>query len=80
MGRTLRGPGASAEEFVFDSEEFARQIAFRSVELNTGAILTAQNSDFDTLFEQEPVGHGGETRFSTKGVVVGERLRSKAIG
>ncbi len=78
MNKTLKTPAAANTQFVFDAEEFERQIAFRSVELDTGAILTAQNGDFDNIFQQEPVGGEGQVRYSTTGVVVGERLRSRA--
>jgi hypothetical protein len=78
MNQTLKTPAAATTQFVFDAEEFGRQIAFRSVELDSGAILTAESGDFDRVFEQEAVDDGGRVRYSTTGVVVGQRLRSRA--
>lgn len=67
-------PGLINERFRFDAQEFARQVPYRSVELDSGAILTADASNFDEVFDQEPVGEGGQTRFSTTGRVVTEKL------
>jgi hypothetical protein len=75
MNRHIRNPAVLTEQFVFDGDEFSRQIAYRSVELDSGAILTAQASDFDEVFEQEPSDADGVVRFSTAGRVVGENLR-----
>jgi hypothetical protein len=64
------------ESFKFDAVEFKRNIAFRSVELHNGGILTAEASRFDDVFKQEPAGHAhGEVRITTQGRVVDERLR-----
>lgn len=64
------------ESFKFDAGEFKRHIAFRSVELNNGGILTAEASRFDEVFTQEPAGQAdGEVRITTQGRVVDERLR-----
>lgn len=70
----LRNPETSRERFVFAPVEFSRQIAFRSIELSSGAILTAQAAEFDQIFHQEVLGDGA-IRFSTTGTPVGERLR-----
>lgn len=79
MTNSLRSPVALTERFVFSAEEFERQVAFRSVELDSGAILTAQTGDFERVFEREDLdGDGHRTRFSTIGTVVGDRLRTKA--
>jgi hypothetical protein len=78
MNQTLKTPASATTQFVFDAEEFDRQIAFRSVELDSGAILTAESGDFDKVFQQEPVDGGRRVRYSTTGIVVGERLRSRA--
>ena len=76
MNQALKTPQTANEQFIFNADEFARQVAFRSVELDSGVILTAQNGDFDSVFEQEDLGDGN-VRFTTTGHVVGERLRSK---
>jgi hypothetical protein len=70
----LRNPETARERFRFAPDEFSRQIAFRSVELESGAVLTAQAGDFDRVFQQEALGDG-RVRFSTTGVPVSEKLR-----
>lgn len=68
------------ESFKFDADEFRRNIAFRSVELNNGGILTAEASRFDQVFTQEPAGKsGGEIRITTQGRIVDERLRKAKL-
>ncbi|THD77128.1 MAG: hypothetical protein E7812_14330 [Phenylobacterium sp.] len=72
--RQLKNPATAQEQFIFAADEFHRQIAYRSVELNSGAILTAQAADFDRVFQREDL-DAGLVRFSTLGVPVDERLR-----
>jgi hypothetical protein len=72
--RQLRNPATAGETFMFAAEEFSRQVAFRTVELSSGAMLTAQAADFDTVFNIEELGDGS-VRYSTTGTLVGERLR-----
>ena len=68
------------ESFKFDADEFKRHVAFRSVELNNGGILTAEASQFDKVFTQEPAGQSdGEVRITTQGRVVDERLRKAKV-
>ena len=68
------------ESFKFDADEFKRHVAFRSVELNNGGILTAEASRFDDVFTQEPAGQSdGEVRITTQGRVVDERLRKAKV-
>jgi hypothetical protein len=78
MDAALRTEAAANERFVFRNEEFARHIVYRSIELDSGAILTAENAEFDEVFEQEPADGAGRVKFSTVGAVVQERLRGKA--
>jgi hypothetical protein len=69
-----------SESFKFDAEEFKRHIAFRSVELSNGAILTAEASRFENVFKQEPAGPADrEVRITTQGRVVDERLRRAKV-
>jgi len=62
--------------FRFDQGEFSRHIAYKSVELDNGALLSAQVSRFDECFDTE-VSDADPTivTFSTSGKVVEERLR-----
>lgn len=64
-----------ADNFRFSAEEFTRQLPFRTVELNSGAMLTAHSARFDHIFEQVVVDEAEkEVRFSTTGRVVAEKL------
>ena len=66
------------DTFRFDRDEFERQLAYRSVELDNGAILTSENSTFASVFTQETMDTDGQRpriRFSTEGRVVDELLR-----
>lgn len=60
------------EQFRFDAPEFARQVPFRSVQLDSGAILTADARKFDEVFEHEDVPDG--VRYFTTGKVVSDKL------
>ncbi|WP_278487193.1 hypothetical protein [Achromobacter insolitus] len=66
-------PQLANERFRFDAQEFARHLAYKQVELDNGAVLTAPADRFDQVFS--------ETRrqdahtFTTSGTVIDERLK-----
>ncbi len=63
--------------FRFDGDEYKSVIAYKSVELNNGAMLTAQSANFDSVFRQEFTdGKKDEVKFTTKGKVVNEKLKT----
>lgn len=65
-----------AESFQFDPKEFAHHIAFRSVELDNGGVLTAEASRFDDVFQHELVAQDGKrVRYITEGEIIDQRLR-----
>ncbi|MGO7219356.1 hypothetical protein ACCT02_14720 [Rhizobium ruizarguesonis] len=65
----------AADNFLFDTAEFTKQLPYRTVELDSGAMLTAHSADFDEVFDQQEVDDGdGKIRFTTTGTVVGEKL------
>jgi len=70
--REMPHAGVAAERFRFNADEFARQVPFKTVELSSGAILTASATDFDEVFEREEV--EGGVRYSTVGRIVTEKL------
>jgi len=74
MNQNVRNPVTLNERFVFTDEEFAREITFRSVVLDTGAVLTAHAAEFDDVFRIQEL-DGGRVEISTTGVIVNERLR-----
>ncbi|MBM7049252.1 hypothetical protein [Rhizobium lusitanum] len=63
------------DNFQFDATEFTKQLPYRTVELDNGAMLTADAASFDKVFEHTPVEEGADKiRFSTVGSVVSEKL------
>ena len=72
-----RTPEIAAEAFQFDLEEYQGFIAFRSVDLDNGATLTAPSSEFDSVFRQETVNEAERrVQFATEGTIVNERLKA----
>jgi hypothetical protein len=91
LGHAMRREEVMHETFQFDRSVFDQHIAYRSVELDNGAVLTADNANFDDIFRQRqltasrPAPHvEGEapaappTEFTTVGRVVNQRLRRGA--
>lgn len=71
-------PDVPAQVFRFDGQEFATQIPYRSMELNTGVILTAPADEFNDAFETEVLDRAaGRVRISTEGRVVTERIEKR---
>lgn len=73
----LKSSAAAQEVFQFDIGTYKSLVAFKSVELSNGALLTADTEKFDEVFEQEPVeGSKDEIRFVTRGQVIDEKLKT----
>lgn len=70
----MRHQGLLNEQFRFSAEEFNRQLPYRSVELHSGAILTAAATDFDQVFAHGEPNDEGEVTYSATGRVVSEKL------
>jgi hypothetical protein len=62
-----------SDRFRFDAAEFAKHLAYKQVELDNGAILTAPADRFDAVFERTQ--RRQQETFSTTGAVVDQRLR-----
>lgn len=63
------------ERFQFDLNEFKEQVPYRTVQLNSGGMLTAESGNFDEVFEREIVDENDNVvRYSTTGKVVSEKL------
>lgn len=64
------------EEFVLDREAFSEVLSYESVELSTGAVLSAPSSDFDDLFTKEVIDEeNGIVSYSTAGAPADHRFR-----
>lgn len=73
--KSLKQERLMGDLFVFSQQEFSQNIAFRTVELDNGAVLTADASRFDGIFSQEFVAEES-IRYTTVGRVTNERLRN----
>lgn len=74
--KELKSSQAAHEVFQFDSATYRSLIAYKSVELSNGALLTADTDKFDKVFQQEPSEEKDEVKFVTKGKVVDEKLKT----
>jgi hypothetical protein len=72
----LKKPALANETFSFDTDEFKSIVAFKSVELDNGATLTAESDRFDKVFHKEQI--KDQTEYVTRGRVVNEKLKTKA--
>lgn len=90
--RELSRPELMDESFRFDVAEFDRHIRYRMVELNTGAMLMADDARFDDVFRSEQTDNDerlddgiqfgaavaeGMVRYSTVGRVIDQRYRKR---
>ncbi len=65
----------AADNFQFDAVEFDKQLPYRTIELDSGAMLTAPSGEFNSVFEQEVVDPSGDkVRFSATGTIVSAKL------
>jgi hypothetical protein len=74
--KELKSPRLADERFQFDRDEFDALVGYRSVELDNGAMMTAQSSEFDQVFHPEVIDETNrEVRFSTEGRIVNQKLK-----
>lgn len=72
----LKNPDTANEQFKFDIAEFRSQVAYRSVQLDNGGLLTAESENFEEVFNREVISQKTQqVRFSTTGRIVNEKLR-----
>lgn len=63
------------EAFRFDRAEFERHVTYRTVELDNGALLMAEDNRFSEVFEIERLAAEDRMRYSTEGAIVDQRFR-----
>jgi hypothetical protein len=63
------------DKFPFDAYEFSRHVVYRSVELDNGALLMAENQNFSNIFKSEEVKPNGIYKYSTEGRVVNQKFK-----
>lgn len=61
------------EKFQLNAGEFGKHLAYRSVELDSGGMLTAEIGKFDQVFQKRDL-TSHRTRYSTEGRVVNDRV------
>lgn len=64
-----------SKKFTFDADQFKNVAPYRTVEMNTGAILTAPNDDFEKVFEETK--SGDIVEYKTRGKISDQRLAKK---
>ncbi len=71
----FKSPTILAETFEFDRDEFCAQVAYRTVEMDTGGLLTAPSSEFENVFHRVVLDEQQErVRFLTEGKIVSEKV------
>ena len=63
------------EVFQFDRSEFDHHVLYRTVELDNGAMLLAEDARFQDVFSPEELVSSGSVRFTTEGRIVNEALK-----
>lgn len=73
----LKNPVTAKEQFRLDIGNFRNYVAFRSVELDNGGMLTAGLAEFDDVFKQKKIDESDDTvEFSTRGRILNAKLRA----
>lgn len=74
----LKSPRTAQEQFMLDIGEFRNYIAYRSVELDNGALLTAETAEFEEIFAKKYIDETREmVEYSTQGKIVNEKLKTQ---
>ncbi len=68
-------PQLANERFRFDAQEFAKHLAYKQVELDNGAVLTAPADRFEQVFHETR--SRDEHTFITSGAVVDQRFKRR---
>ncbi len=73
--REIDLPALLRDKFKFDLNEFRAQIPYRTMELDTGALLTAEANDFAKIFNTEVIDSAKRTiRVTTTGTITDEKV------
>ena len=72
----LPRPDLMKDVFQFDRDEFERHVLYRLVELDNGAMLLAEDAEFENVFQTTAVDQSAHRfRYATEGQVVDTQLR-----
>jgi hypothetical protein len=79
ISEQVKNPQLAQERFLFSASDFTQVLAYRSMELDNGAMLTAPSGEFDDVFQKEVIDkRENQVRFTTQGKVVNDKLKPKA--
>lgn len=76
IAKEIKAPSLLDDQFQFDWDEFSNQVAYRSVELDTGVMVTAESANFNDLVRREKI-DDQKVRITTEGKVTSEKLGKK---
>jgi hypothetical protein len=75
LSQQVHPAGLLDEQFQFDGDEFRNQVGYRSVELDSGVMLTAESATFDDVIEKRVINERERrVRYSAEGRVISESL------
>ena len=76
---SLKNTRQAAESFVFNRDEFRNHISFRTIQLDNGAMVTADALNFNSLVTVEMVNPSDNVeRYSIEGKAVNDKLKKNA--
>ncbi len=71
----LKNSALFSDRFQLSLEVLDKNVAFRTEELDNGAMLTAENSKFEHVFQKDKIPHSDQLKYTTQGKLVDERIR-----
>ena len=71
----FRSEALFEDRFVVSKDILDETNAFRSEELHTGVIVTAETVNFENLIEKTPIARTGEIKYTTQGRLVDQRIQ-----
>lgn len=74
IAKQLKDPALATERFQFNWVEFSTQLAYRAVEMDNGAVITAEASQFNDVVHREDL-KAGKVRLSVEGKIQNEKLK-----
>lgn len=67
--------GAYTQQFKLNFTELSKHIAYKTVELDNGAYLSASTGEFDKVFKRSISKKNNRVTYSTEGKIVSQKVR-----
>lgn len=79
--KAFKSDALFTESFIFDSTEFTKILSYKSVELDNGALISANAFSFNEVFKMKKAENdkSGTVHVTTSGKIVNEKLTKKGI-